>query len=418
MRAIYRAAFLAVLLSSCGNGAVSVGNRAYVADTASAFYFQARGHTWLVSTDPGGRVLSWGGHGLYEPSGLLPSPATGNQAIVLFIANRVARRDGGSGESIYMITSSSPLGPFSSPIELLSDQAVDNLCDMADARPVWDGSAWHVFVQAVQGPLGPGCVLTNAAIYEATGPTLRELSWVVQPGTRHARALGASNDGSIGIGEGMQWFYLAPYTSLPDLSFLTVFNTWSYRGPPSYNGADMFAYAGTSPDSLNYWYLEAPAFNPTMGIVYPDAILVGASDDDQTGLAGIAIGSGCIQGQSKYRYGRGLTFYPSVVPNPGPGQDWAAQVAAAGPPITIEGPLASASSDAYGPHMFVPRLARNEHGFLRAIRSDPPTWDTYIYYNDAQINGRSGDDCSGYTRWNTDDQGFSVSHLVIEELDP
>ncbi len=87
----------------------------------------------------------------------------------------------------------------------------------------------------------------------------------------------------------------------------------------------------------------------------------------------------------------------------------------------FEGALESVSPDAFGPRMMVPRVARNEYGYIppQSYHGHPRTWVTYLYYNPSQIKIANdppppGPGCEGYNNWNSP-QSIAVSRLTVTE---
>jgi hypothetical protein len=384
----------------------------------SQFQFSARGNTYTIATESAGTAFTFGGHWLYEPSGILPSAATGNQYVLLFSSNLVAGKNGNSGEAIFMSTSSDGVS-FSAPTAILPISAASNICDIADARPVWDGSNWHVYIQALPGnyrTCNPANNVHNV-VFEAMGPSLTQLSWVTTPGTNQAIPILQGSPSNIGIGEAMQWFDIASYASFPGQNFLASFNDWN-------SGGQLFT--SLTPDgtsSLSAWSPQSSAYDNVMGLILPDVILAGARDTANQGLPAIALGANCLPSDGRYVYGRGIGFYPNFLAEnaQSAGGQGTGEIANA---FNVEGSLASVTSDSNGPRMSSPHIARNAFGALDASDtvdgSGNPVkvWRSLIFYNDAQMNRKSGDNCVGYTNWGSSDQRFSFSKLTITETPP
>lgn len=358
-----------------------------LACSAQQFSFSARGHTYqatIASQSSSG--LGFAGHALYEPSAILPSSSTGNEYVLLYISNTTAYTEAWpTGEAIYMQTSSDGLS-WGSPTAVLSKAS--NICDMADARPIWDDSAslWRVFVQAVTYS-GSTCGTDNG-IYEATGSSLTSLSWYGSGG--NASVLGGGDAGNPGIGESFQWFNTTNYDGPVGYAPIVYFyNDWNFTDPdydycPSCEGLNagttMFAYL--TPDAeteFYYWYYTsvanaAFAQGSSYGylLLYPDVLLGGTGEQSTLGPPGFSFGSDCTYNSTLAQYvqtGRGIGFYPTPVPNNDsspslPGQfvdgDWVS---------SVTGLITSA------------KVARNQYGFLDKTSSSPNTWQTYIYYN-------------------------------------
>jgi len=379
---------------------VLVGGVNY-AQATQQFYFSSQGHTYIVtSTALSGSGFAFSGHWMYQPSVIRPSGLTNNQYVMLFNSNRIAGQSITGGEAIFYTTSSNGYSGWATPTPVLTNSTVDNICDMADARPIWDGSQWRVFVQAVEGNYPTGQCGTTNHVFMAHGATLTQLQWVKVPGTNSARRVGQGT--GAGIGEPQQWFYTPPYGGSPQWPFQIIYNNWGAAPPDHVN---LFSYL-YSPDfgMAGYWY--GPVYAARNGepwffdtYYYPDAILIGSA----VGYPGIGFESNCQLSDHRYQYQFGIGYYPNPLSNTA---QW-------GSPFP--GTLESTSSDGNGPRMFRPRMARNEHGFIPLYSSSPRTWKTFVYYNDAQIENNSTSPCSGYSRWNTSDQRFSVTELTIVE---
>ncbi|MBI4478988.1 MAG: hypothetical protein HY651_03095 [Acidobacteria bacterium] len=175
-----------------------------------SFSFEARGRKYTVKTEALGTAFSMSGHWLYEPSVILPCALTGNKYVLLIARNKNSTHGQEEGEVITARTSTGP-DNFASETTILDNSNVDNICDMIDARPIWDGSQWHIYVQAVPGTIAFPCSSSVNNIYEAVGSSLNPpgaFEWVKVPGTNNAKAIisgtsGASGD-KPGIGELMQ----------------------------------------------------------------------------------------------------------------------------------------------------------------------------------------------------------------------
>ncbi|HMD71228.1 MAG TPA: hypothetical protein VKF41_07785 [Bryobacteraceae bacterium] len=367
-----------------------------------SFNFSYGGRTYTITTQGLGHVFTWNSsYWVYEPSVVLPSPQTNYQYVLIFSSGTGFR-----AEAIYATTSYSAAGPFPSPpAKVLSITDTGNLCDMIDARPYWDAGAsiFHVYVQAIEGT-AQSCPTqgTDAGVYEATGPSLGQLSWVYDaPQQKHAQRITApySNGGPVGIGEVIQWYNSVGsgpsgfYGGASWVPFVTTFNDWSYAGQDCqptnpngayvcqqycplctipYNGTEVISYAGpngTSP--MYFWYYQqAPWTGPTY---LPDVILAGSLDSQTAGNP--ALGFNDNNGSSY-----GAAFFPDPVPymngiylpyNGG---------------FYFPGPLESASGV-----MSSPRVARNPYGYLDAVPgSYPRTWQTYLYYVDCTSNKGCG----------------------------
>jgi hypothetical protein len=178
-----------------------------------AFSFTYGGRTYTITTQALGHVFSWdSSHWTYEPSVVLPAPQTNYQYVLVFSSGTAFAPN----EGIFVTSSYSPTSFPSPPTEVLGIGATSNLCDMIDARPYWDGSIWHVYVQALEW-VSNGCNTGPGRLYEATGPSLTSLSWVYDYGT-HAEWViwDGNNYGTTGIGEVMQWYNSLPYMGDPN----------------------------------------------------------------------------------------------------------------------------------------------------------------------------------------------------------
>jgi hypothetical protein len=343
---------------------------------------------------------------MYQPSVITPSPVTGGQYVLLFNSNLVAQQPTSGGEAIFLSTSPNGFSSFTAPVPILSNlhDTVDNICDMADARAIWDGAIWHVYVQGVQGDYRAGACSGPGVVFKATGPSLNELSWVKNPGTNSAKPILYYNGPGAGVGEDMQWFYTAPYGGPQSLPIMAIYNNWGFSSP-----GQMFSYLSADGETVYYWYNASPGFTTIDAfsnmLVYPDAILAGAADTETEGNPGIGCQSVCRSADRRYEYTKGIAIFPDPVPGPRDPQDGRVAL----------GPIESATNDEFGPRMFRPRLGRNEHGYIVADNGTPKTWRSFLYYNDSRVNVRTTDGCGLYSRWYTADQRFSVSRLTIVE---
>jgi len=388
------------------------------------FTFAARGRHYTVKTekfdDP---ALTMTGFWTYQPSVVLPSPLTGNKFVLLLNRNRVNGIGQTSGELITARVSNDPIS-FGSETTILDNRDVDNICDMIDARPIWDGSQWHIYVQAVEGNFSVfPCSSSVNNIYEAVGSSLNPPStfqWVKIPGTNHAKVIIAGS-GSAGIGEDLQWFNPSPY-GLPGFRFMVTFQDWGCSAFAECNHA-IWSYRSQDGITYSFWYGPNPFADPPETAPYltlagfsnfrytwPDAIFLGSLDAARKGNPGIGFSSICYEGppaDHKYQYAKWIGFFnnPSRVPTTSP------QSAEA-----FQGELEGVSSDSHGPRMFRPKVARNEYGYIppQSRRGYPRTWITYLYYTSTQININAGDNCDGYSRrYSTNSIG--VSRLTITE---
>lgn len=149
-----------------------------IAAASQTITVQARGRTYTItSTRMSGNAFSFPNHWLYETSVVLASPVTNNLNYLVFATNV---GDVSGDQAIYAVSSSSPTS-FGSPTLVLRASATSNLCDIIDTRPYWDGSQWHVYVQARQGYWSgsiPVCTDNRGVVFEATGSSLMSLQWV------------------------------------------------------------------------------------------------------------------------------------------------------------------------------------------------------------------------------------------------
>jgi hypothetical protein len=363
------------------------------------FVFSARGRIYEVVTRALDTVVRFPGHWMYEPSVLTPSPLTRGRYLMLFSSNLFSGKDIDHGEAIFLSSSPDGHSQFTAPQAILNNTMVTDLCDLGDARPVWDGAQWHVYVYAVRGDYRSNQCSPTAGVFEAVGASLESLAWVTYAGTNQARPV-AMGTGSAGIAEDMQWFFTAAYHSAGP--FVATYNDW---GSPD---AVLLVNQSDGTDTVEPWYEMSLAQGPDGGaIVLPDAILAGTSDAAVLGDPAIGLESNCGSGNGQYQYVKGIALYSDLTPS------------ADRPfPTTgafFPGPVESVSNDHAGPRMFRPRLARNEYGYIDHTPDTPGlprTWQTYVYYNDAQVGS---DGKCGYSRWFSSDQRFSVSYLEIRE---
>jgi hypothetical protein len=386
--------------------------------TNFTFYSQPRNRAYTVTTQALGTAITNSGGWMYEPSAIVASSLTSFQYVLLFSSNRTIPASL-ADEAVYMSTSSNGYSGFSSKQVILRNSGT-NICDMIDARPVWDGSLWHVYVQGKEYTSGTsGSCSTNvgpgaSAIYEATGTSLTALTWVTTSPGIIKRIVQINSDPSHdsqtgpAIGEVFQWFNTSSYLG-PSSPFLVVYNDWNWLGGPT---GSMFAALSSTGNDANYWYnTPGTAYTPVDGPHYPDVILGNSIDSSSLGNPSFTVAAGCVTNNSQYHHMDGIAFYPDPVP----------YIVSTGSsrPIQggqiINGHVASTSSDSIGPRGFTPRFARNEFGYLDPTGSSPKTWQTFFYYNDAQINVNGSDDCSGYSNHSSSDQRLSVSQITITE---
>lgn len=368
------------------------------------FYSWDRGRTYTITTMEVAVSLNFPGHWLYQPSVVLAGPETGWKRVLLFTSNYNAYQNGVNGEeAIFVSYDVNNTMQFPQPTAVLRQTQSTNICDMADARPIWDGSQWHVYVQALlrngsqcQGP---------AVVVHAMGPSLTALSWDYVPGTQQARVVVQGN-GSVGIGEDLQWFYMQGWAN----PFLGIYNDWGY------GGSTLLAGTSSNGSTLNPWYTSSPAWSPyldaqgyTSPVMYPDVLLSGSLDEWRFGPPGIGVQSSCYKwgpDAYKYQYSRVLGYFPNPTqPNALPG-------------VANGEAVRSIFYDSAGERSFRPRFARDSRGFLPLSywASNSRTWYTLAIYNPGQINNNSNaSECDSYNRWTTSDQNFAFSHVWITE---
>jgi hypothetical protein len=353
--------------------------------SAQNFQFTARGHTYTVTmTSEATAGLSFAGHSLYEISPIWPSSLTNNQYVLIYTSNPNAYPSGWPiAEGIFVQTSTNGLN-WGAPTEVLSKAS--NICDMADARPIYDiaSSVWRVFVQAVTYS-GSTCS-PDAQLFEAVGSSLTSLSWYGSGGS----ATSLSGDlGDPGLGEAMQWFNTANYNGPSSTPIFYVYNDWNFTGVNSSycptctnNGTPMFAYLTANAETgFNFWYYTSPSYNSIPGLLYPDVLLGGTDDQATLGPPGFSFGpqgisSACSGSNPGTQYGSGIGFYPTPVPN----NDGS-------PSLPGQFESGTFSSSDSGLITYV-RAARNPYGFLDKASSNPNTWYTFLYYNIAdESNG-------------------------------
>jgi hypothetical protein len=387
---------------------------------------KARGRKYTVTTEALGTCFTpMNGHWLYEPSVILPCPLTGNKFVLLIVRNKVANQPETSGLVMVARTSTDGIS-FGSETVLLENtsQNADNICDMIDARPIWDDSQWHIYMQARIGTPGQQCPNNTNHIVEARGsslnpPTSNSFQWEKETGNNHARKI-ITGTAPSGIGQDMQWYNPSRY-GLPSYPFMVTYNDWGANGTDNDNRLR----SQISPDDVIYnaWYgpedtpWPAP-LNFNHASYFPDSILLASLDFARKGNPGIGFASHCYEPDTRHRYGKAIGFFnnPSKVPSTSPQTGWA-----------FEGSLESVSDfptpDPIGPRMFEPSVARNEYGYIppQSYHGYPRTWVTYLYYNPSQIKptndppGPPLDGCGGYTAWKTLSQSIAVSRLTITE---
>jgi len=284
-----------------------------------------------------------------------------------------------TGEAIYMQTSNDGLN-WGSPTAILAK--APNICDMADARPIYDTAAslWRVFVQAVTYSSSTACDTSNQ-IFEATGTSLSHLSWYGNGG--NATPL-TNEPGTPGIGESMQWFNTANYHGPLSSPILAYYNDWNFSPGPDCkscvgNGTDIITGVFSGGQLFPSYFMGVAygkKYNDTdYFLTYPDFFLGGSADEQTLGAPGFGLDSDCTNG---IQIGRGLAFYPTPVQdNTLVDQPW---VFVAFPQGSTNYPTYPGSQSGL---IISVRAARNPYGFLDKISSSPNTWQTYIYYNAA-----------------------------------
>lgn len=369
-----------------------------------SFYSWDRNRTYTITTYEGAVSLQFGGHWLYQPSLILAGPETNNMRVLVFNSNLNAYSD--SDQAIWVTSDIYNTMQFPQPTAVLRMSQSSNICDMADARPIWDGSQWHVYVQALLKTPSGSCGDT-AVIVKAKGSSLYSLAWDVESGTQAAKVVVAGNP-PIGIGEAMQWFF-APSAPLP---FVGIFNDW---GSPFGGGEAQATYSSSGTAPLTPWYMIDAAWSPyleqqgyTGTLVLPDVLLTGSLDEGVFGPPGIGAESSCYMYGSeanKYQYSRIGGYYPNPL-----------QTSALNG-VHFGLAIRSISYDIYGERTFRPRFGRDSRGFLPLSSSSPTsrTWYTLVVYNPTQINNSSSDPCNKYSRWTSSDQKFAFSHVYITE---
>ena len=355
------------------------------------FSFQARGRTYTVEVDPfstpSNPGFQWEGHWLYEASVILPSPQTNGQYYLLF-ASTINPNSPNTAQAMYLVTSNDLL-TFSTPQQLLTLPAPGPPCDMIDTRPVWDGSQWHVYLQAATYcPTGnPGYII------EATGQSLTGLQWVMS-GSSVAPIVSSANPTSgTGIGELLQFFYTLPHRGPTTRPFMGVYNDWSFSTPdltrlcPNCGDGSTNAFTVLSDNGNNmyYWYYrEVPSFLAQSGFLeyYPDALLAGSTDEASLGAPGIGFhGAGACMNFAQV--GQGLGFWNDLVQFDGPTNTQRAVQAG----FYVNGTFQSA----VGGLITYIRLARDPNGYIPATQQGGNNmWTTYIVYNSSSIvNGQA-----------------------------
>jgi hypothetical protein len=397
--------------------------------------WKRRGRKYIIKTEAlptqnPQAVFSLTNHWVYEPSVVLPCPATNSKYVFLLNRNRVFGQGEDQGEVVTARTSDNPDSGWGSETVILSNHNigggldyVDNVCDMIDCRPIWDGSQWHLYIQAAVKQAGV-CVAEEdktGVIVEAVGNSLTSpFTWVKDEGTNNARII-IEGTGSAGIGEALQAFNPTRY-GLPGWPFLLTYNDWGCDDS-EFCGHGTFGYLSEDDSEYAYWYgpsqvvyLEVANFDSTL--IFADAILLASLDAGRCGHPGIGFTSVCYNSDRRWAYCKGVGFFdnPSNVPYAAPLSQPYTTETAPNHGWPFAGALESISSDGQGPRMMTPRLARNEYGYVRpeSYHGYPRKWVTYLYYNPSQINDNAGDPCL-YNRWDNSSQSVGVSRLTITE---
>lgn len=376
-----------------------------VINASTGYEFTARGRTYTVTTQSVGEAMQLSaGYSTYEASVLLPDAVTGNQYLLLLNTNLVAP-DGKHGEGIFLYGSSTPTN-FSLVGKLVDNTSVNNICDMIDARPIWDGTEWHVYVQARSGTYPTGSCESVNNVYEAYGPSLSPgaLHWVTVPGNPgEAQEIITGLSGSAGIAETFQWYN--PSQGIPGWNFMNTYFDWT-------QGPSVESYLSQNDSTYYYWYGPdpAPAFPAaggfTSGTVDPDAVLGGSLDASTLGDPGIGFSSVCNQYEPIFQYTVALGFFDNPT--------WDVTTA----PRTsqaVPGDLDSVNWTDFGPASFRPRLARNEFGYVPSSNPGgyPRTWTTYVYYTYTGIQDNAP--CNTYNYYQTTTNAIGATQITITE---
>jgi hypothetical protein len=251
------------------------------------------------------------------------------------------------------------------------------------------------------------------------------------PGTNHARAIISGSALPVGIGEALQWFNPSKY-GLPSFPFMATFNDWGCNDG-QLCGHCTFNYLSQDDGDYAYWYgpgqkvyLEVSEFGSRL--IFPDAILHGSLISGRNGHPGIGFSSTCYDGPNPpfssdhlFTYCKGIGFFdnPSNVPYAAPMSQPYFEFDSPNHAWPFAGDLESVSPDTHGWRMFVPRLARNEYGYIppQSYHGPERTWITYLYYNPSQINDNPGDACDDYNHWDapSSSQSIAVSRITITE---
>ena len=345
-------------------------------------------------------------HWLYEPSVIAPAASTNNQWVMLFSTNLDETFP--TPEAIFMVTSANGTTPNSTPLKILQNTP-SNICDMTDARPIWDGTNWHVFTQVAPYLSKTTCATSGPNfIAEAKGPSLTQLAWVLNAGTNNATEIicGYSCINNVGtpgyVGEGQQWFNTGPYGGYGPTPFMVLFNDWDYTSGGSYNNATIFSWLTDTFLTYNYYYMQEPAYTGPTQSMYPDVIMQLSAGGAGSPPANFGLGAGasCTSGQN-YFYMTDVAFYPNIFPYP----QGTNLIPFQG--TTIPYAIKSVSSDSNGQRGWNPRFARDQYGYIvQTPGANPTSWTTYVYYDDGEQPGCDVNQTTGFDR-------FSVSQVTI-----
>lgn len=354
-------------------------------------------------------------HWLYKPSVTKVQQADGSfKWIMLFAANtqsgvgHIPVRN--NSEAIFISESSNGVS-FTQPTLLLN--MATNLCDMAGAATVFDGSQWHIFTQAVMRTSSNsdcGTTLLNARIFEAVGGNqygLRDqfgqslVSW--RGGNESATPLISSIGGSAtaGIGEAQQWFRAEPHSSGRLNGFV---NDWALPA-----GGNQLFFSLSHLDNTIFQEQGFDVANSNVpGAEYelatPDVILNGSFDEAILGKPALGFQSSCEQQSDAIERPHGVGFYPSLPPSDPSDARY------------FVGELESGTG-----RMFRPRFARNPYGTLDLDPSSTPTrkvWKTFIYYNDQKVRTICGAGVDPFPKPGNQNPAyhrFAVSEIEIWE---
>lgn len=349
-----------------------------------SFSFESRGRKYTIKTIANTQnYVSFPipqRHWLYKPSVTKVPQADGSFKWIMLFASNTRSGIGHyplqpNSEAIFISESSDGVR-FSAPSVLLN--MASNLCDMAGAATVFDGSQWHIFTQAVV-TAGSDCwpELLNARVFEAVGGNqygVRDqfgqalVSW--RGGNGSAIPLISSTGGSStpGIGEAQQWFRAEPYTSVLLNGFV---NDWA---APVGGNQKFYSYNHLTNTIIQEQGFDVAARQFPGGqweLATPDVILNGSFDEAILGKPALGFQSSCDVQSDAIERPHGVGFYPSLPPSdPSDARHFV-------------GELESGTG-----RMFRPRLARNPYGALDLDPSSTPTrkvWKTFVHYNDQKV---------------------------------